>query len=398
MNPIIHIFFREIRTRLRDWRFWISVLSMPLIILVIGVIVALVQRSRAPIHIYITDQAQNLSIPPKAGFAFTPAPPLPIDSLKSRLQKGEGLLLYKPPADSTAVPTLEIYMREALSAPELERLEELLRTVILQRELLSCGLPSEKAELLLSAPLVKTFILTESEKTPKSAEIMTLLSTALSFFLFFIILNAGSQILLSILEEKTNRLAEYLLIYVSPMQLLTGKLLASLCLTLVQGGVWIGFVIGVGKFVLSSTAVGAGALYSLPWMWIGGFLIGGVLLYTFLYAAAGASSESVTELSSFAQSLYWPLLISFILVSAASLQSNDKLTIFLSHFPLTSPLAMPLRLAGGTVSLAEKLISMALLWVSVVGAQLFAARLYKRALLLYGQKLSWKGIWRLLSQ
>ncbi|MEN3040744.1 MAG: ABC transporter permease [Bacteroidia bacterium] len=396
MKAVIQVFSREVRMRLRDWRFWIGVLSVPLIFIVISVIIALVKRTRDPFRIYLTKEAQTLVLPSRTDFSFIPAPSTSIDSLKRGLRKGEGLLIYKSSPDSLSVPVLEIYLREALATSDLERLEELLRTAVLQQELRSCGIPSEKAQLLLNAPLVQTFILTEMEKGPKSAGIMALLSTALSFFLFFIILNGGWQILLSILEEKTNRLAEYLLIYVSPTQLLTGKLLASLFLTFVQSFIWFAFAVGGGSFILRSNASVAVSLSSLPWIWIALFMVGGVLLYTFLYAAAGASSESVTELSSFAQSLQWPLILSFILVSAASLQSNDTLTIFLSHFPLTSPLAMPLRLAGGTVSVIERILSLFWLWASVLGAQFIAARLYRRALLLYGQKLGWKGIWRLL--
>lgn len=388
------IFLREVQVRLRDWRFWLGVLSLPLLIGIVGGIVAVLQLNREPVKLYLIGEAQSLPLPSGRRFAFAGAPPLPVDSLTTHLQKGEGLLTCT--GDSAGIPHITIYVREALSTSDLEALEQLLRTAVLSRHLTELGLSPERAARLLTPPAVKALVLSETGKKPRAAEATAFLSTVLSFLLFFLILNAGGQVLLSVLEEKTNRLAEYLLIYVTPAQLLTGKLLAGIAMTLVQALVWIGFAAGGVQFARAAAPPLFDALAGLPWSWISGYLAGGILLYTFLYAAAGASSDSVTELSSFAQSLQWPLLISFILVSAASLQPGEGFSIFLSHFPLTSPLAMPLRLAGGDVSLAERLLSLGLLWGSVGGARFLAARLYQRALLLYGQKLSWKAIWHLL--
>lgn len=388
------IFLREMGVRVRDWRFWLGVLSLPLLAGIVGGIVVLVEKGRQPTKIYLVGQAQTLNLQSDRRFAFVEAPPMLLDTLLAQLNKGEGILLYEK--DSTSIPRFTVYVREAFSTGELEALEQLLRVAVLSMRLRELGLSPEQTALFLAPPVINALVLSEKGEKPRAAEATALLSTVLNILLFSLIMSAGGQILLSVLEEKSNRLAEYLLIYVTPTQLLTGKLLASITAALIQALVWIGFAVGGVQVAKVAAPPLFEALAGMPWGWIGIYLVGGILLYTFLYAAAGASSDSVTELSSFAQSLQWPLLISFFIVSVASLQASPALNVFLSHFPLTSPLAMPLRLTGSAVSLPERLLSLSILWGSVLGARFLAARLYQRALLLYGQKLSWKAIWYLL--
>lgn len=387
------VFLREVRVRLVSWQFWVSLLGLPLLIVAIGGVIALLHRARKPVKLYLVGQAQRLSFPPNSRFQFVEAPPLPLDSLKANLSDSDGLLVYNQEANSAVI---EVYVRKALSSPELEALERLLQISVLEQKLDEIGVPPEKRYLILMPPVVRTFILSDKSKSPQSAQALGGLSMMLSFVLFILIMSAGWQTLLSVLEEKTNRLAEYLLIYISPEQLLTGKLLAGIFLTVLQAAVWVGFAAVTFQAIASSTAAFLSVLSGLPWGWIGVYIVGGVLLYTFLYAIGGAASDSVTELSSFAQLLQWPLIIGFILISSASLEPNSPLSVFLSYFPLTSPLAMPMRLAGGGVESIELVLSAGILWGSVLWARSGAARIYRRALLLYGQKLSWKGIWSLL--
>ncbi|MCX7606916.1 MAG: ABC transporter permease [Bacteroidia bacterium] len=385
---------REIEVRLRDWRFWITILSIPVLIVGVGGVIALLERDRPPITIYLPAELRELNLPSTKRLRFVSAPAATTLELKAQLREKEGFLLRSPDTGNTA--TFLLYTKEPLPSVEEENLQRLLQTALQQERLRKIGLSPEKWAYLTTPPTLKTFVLSAKGEESQSASAVSFLGTLLSLFLFMIIISAGSQILLSVLEEKTNRLAEYLLTHISPAQLLTGKLLASLFLTFVQAGIWIAFGWG-GLYAAGTKATPLlNALSTSSWGWTLCFLLGGILLYAFLYAAAGASSDSVTELSSFGQALQWPLLLSFILVSTSAMQPQHPITIFLSHFPLTSPLAMPLRFTLSEIKTWEKLLSLFLLGISILGGRYLAARLYQRALLLYGQKLSWKAIWHLL--
>lgn len=394
MKAIALIFSREVRVRLRDWRFWVGVFSLPLLIGLVSTVVFLLERSQPMLRLYVFDPSQRLNLSPTESFLFVPAPSTAEKQLDSLLTDDSGILIYR--GDSGDIALLELHLREALGKERLEKLERLLRDALIEVRLREAGISPYLWQQIQRPPQVITFLHTERGKPPKPARGALFLREVLGFLLFLLIMNAGGQILLSVLEEKTNRLAEYMLIFVSPAHLLTGKILASLFLTLFQASIWAGLAIGGLVFMPTGSFPIRQAAEALPWEWLIPYAAGGVVLYIFLYAAAGASSDSITELSSFAQALQWPLLLSFLIVNIASLQPTDTFMIFLSHFPLTSALAMPLRIVSGEVPVWEKVLSIVLLWGSVYAAQRLSALLYRRGLLLYGQRLSWREIWQIL--
>jgi ABC-2 type transport system permease protein len=64
----------------------------------------------------------------------------------------------------------------------------------------------------------------------------------------------------------------------------------------------------------------------------------------------------------------------------------------LSIFPLTSPFVMVSRVIVGDPPAWEMALSVLLLILTMVGAILIAARLYRIGVLLYGQRPSWKAV------
>lgn len=387
------VWLREVHERLRNWRFWLGLLSLPLLgIIVIGV-VAWMNKDYEPLQIYYPSSLA-LSEGEQAPFlTLIPVPEKALDSLKQHLHQREALLMPQTPADGYP-PSYALYSREPLTPIEEGHLTTLLQRSFLTHGLQALGLSPQQYAPLLTPPTLHTFVL--SEKGSQATQALTLFRSAISILFFILLLGSSMQVLLSVLEEKSNRLAEYLLIYVPPKALLTGKILAALSLTLLQAVLW------VGMGIVSLTIVGPAVqpllalMKGLPWGAFFLYLVGGLLLYAFLYAIGGASSDSVTELSGFAQSVQWPLTVGYLLVVVASFQPSHPVMVFLSHFPLTAPLAMPLRIASGTVPFWEIALSLALLGASIFLSLRAAARFYALGLLLYGQKLSWRELWHYL--
>ncbi len=391
---------RELWIRLRDVRFWIGVLSLPLLIgAILGVTVLLKQDKRA-LSVYLIGAEELeplLASTPRLKF-------IPIDSTiaaqhKATLQEGEALLELSERSSTRVAFTL--YSREVLSEAEQEQLKQLLRQAIQQVRVRELGLPPDQWAYLNPQLAFQNYLLKPDTETPQAAGVLYLLSIAVSVLLYIVLSAAGFQILLSVLEEKSNRLAEYLAISVPVAQILTAKLLAGLLLALLRGGVLGLFIVGGGWWVqrqVPNLPFSLDAL-SVPWGWLLTYLLGGILLYAFLYAAAGASSDSVTELSGLAQIMQWvpTLLFMLIVFLWQNGPSQGQLILrLLSYFPLTAPIVMPGRLLTETVPLWENLLSLSLIALSTAGARVLGARLYERALFLYGQKLSWRSIWTFL--
>lgn len=388
---------RELWVRLRDLRFWIGVLSFPLLIgAVIGVTYLLKQEKR-PLSVYVVgDKALDSLLISGRRFLFLPIEPEIGPQRKVALQKGEALLELTERTPTRI--TFTLYSRETLSDADQEQLKQLLQQAIQQLRVRELGLSPEQWAYLNPQLSLQNYLLKPDEKAPQSASLTYVLSFAVSVLMYLILSAAGFQILLSVLEEKTNRLAEYLAISVPVAEILTAKLLAGLLLAFLRGGVLVLFIIAGGWGLQQQVPDFAGLLASLsvPWGWLIAYLLAGVFLYAFLYAAGGASSDSVTELSGLAQVMQWvPTLLFMLIVLLWQSGPGEGQLIWrlLSLFPLTAPIAMPARLLNETVPLWENLLALSLVILSAWGARKLGARLYKHALFLYGQKLSWRDIW-----
>lgn len=393
---------RELWIRLRDFRFWIGVLSLPLLIGAVLGVTVLLKREKPPISVYLVgadELAPLLASAPR--FKFTPIDSAVAPQRKATLQEGETLLELTEHAPTQLVFTL--YGREVLSEAEEGQLRQLLQQAIQRQRVRELGLSTEQWVYLNPQLRLQNYLLRPDSETPQSARLLALLSIAVSILIYFILSSAGFQILLSVLEEKANRLSEYLAISVPATEILTAKLLAALLLALLRGAIL--FLFAYGAFYWLGTQApqlinSLGAI-RVPWGWLIVYLVGGILLYAFLYAAGGASSDSTAELSGLAQVLQWvPTLVFMLIVLLWENGPNSGPLVWriLSYFPLTAPIAMPTRLLTEEVPLWENGIALVLLGASIAGARLLGARLYKQALFLYGQKFSWKDIWRALRQ
>lgn len=393
---------RELWVRLRDLRFWIGVFSFPLLISAVLGVTYLLKREKRPISLYlVSDKAWDSLLGGHPRFLFLPIEPEIAPQRKAALQPGEGLLELTEHA-STHI-TFTLYSREALSDADQEQLKQLLQQAIQQLRVRELGLSPEQWAYLNPQLSLQSYLLKPDEKAPQSASLVYVLSFAVSVLMYLILSAAGFQILLSVLEEKTNRLAEYLAISVPVADILTAKLLAGLLLAFLRGGVLVLFILGGGWWLQQGVPKLSGLLASLnvPWGWLLAYLLVGVLLYAFLYAAAGASSDSVTELSGLAQVMQWAPTLLFMLIVLLwqnGPAEGQLVWRLLSYFPLTAPIAMPARLLNETVPLWENLFALSLVVLSAWGARRLGARLYKHALFLYGQKLSWRSMWTLLRE
>ena len=66
--------------------------------------------------------------------------------------------------------------------------------------------------------------------------------------------------------------------------------------------------------------------------------------------------------------------------------ADSPLSVFLSMFPLTAPVAMPLRWASGGVPVYQLVIAMALTAATAVALVWLASTIYRRALIITGHR------------
>jgi len=246
--------------------------------------------------------------------------------------------------------------------------------------------------------------------------------------IYFFIFMCAQQVLRGVLEEKTNRIIEVLISSVKPMQLMLGKIVGVAMVGLTQFVAWIVLtfiLIMSAQFILphfldinpvmienavqlSEDTVNAQQLFSqnslieqiqdyfnfsftsllLCFLF---YFIFGYLIYASLYAAVGAAVDQETDSQQFLLPVTIPLILTIMLVMPISETPNGSLALWMSMIPLTSPVAMLIRLPAG-VPLQELLISMGLCVLFFFFCVWVAAKIYRIGILTYGKKSTWKDL------
>ena len=197
----------------------------------------------------------------------------------------------------------------------------------------------------------------------------------------------------SVVKEKENRTAEVLLLSLSPVQLMLGKVLGLGVLALLQMGIWLGgglLVMGRGQALLGDLQLAAlpAGFVAITVLY---FLLG-YLLYASALGALGALAPSLREGSQFTFIIILPLLVPIMLNSVFVEAPDGLVATVLSLFPLTAPTSMPTRLVAGTVPLWQVLLGLALLVLTAFAFVLLAARFFRADTLLSDATLDWRRV------
>ena len=224
-------------------------------------------------------------------------------------------------------------------------------------------------------------------------------SHPLTFFLpylvtiifYVVILGSASLLLSSVTKEKENRILEILMVSATPRQLLTGKIIGLGILGLVQTAVWVGTgrsLLGAGGSIFRLHASFQLPVSFLVWGLV--FFLLGYAVYASLMAGLGALVPNMREASQVTIVVIMPLIIPMFLISALIEEPNGMLSLVLSMFPLTAPVAMMTRLAAATVPWWQPALAAALLLVTAVFVVRAVANMFRAQTMLSGQAFSLK--------
>jgi ABC-2 type transport system permease protein len=132
--------------------------------------------------------------------------------------------------------------------------------------------------------------------------------------------------------------------------------------------------------------------FSIPALELGEILVAlayfllGYFFYAALYAAVGAMVSTEQE----AQQAQTPVVLLLIIPMACmQLVANDPrggTAELMTMLPFSSPILMPMRFLLGGASLAQLLLSLAILVASTAIVVVLAARIYRVGILMYGKR------------
>ena len=271
----------------------------------------------------------------------------------------------------------------------------------LQSALLAQYVPPELAALIMAPAQFERMEITP-DGTPNTREVevgRTVLPIIFGIMLIMGIIIGGSNLLNSVAEEKESRVIEVILTSVTPLAVMAGKVLALGASGLLQLAVWAGSVVVLGPLVFQQVP-DLGVLRVPPGLLVSvlGFFLAGYFVFAVIMAGIGAATTSTKEASQFSTLITLPSFIPIWAMQFIIVEPNGVFARVLSFIPITAPVAMMLRMAVTDISPSEVIASLLVLVLSGLGLLWISARVFRAGLLLYGQRMSLRGVWLAVRQ
>ena len=450
MNPftpsVMAVAYREFMQRVKTKWFILGTIGMPVIMVGVAFLIVFAMRdvedSEKGKTIGVVDSGGTVAnlLVEELNDGFVTASrardleELPADAIRERfLSTAYDYLLILPDGAATSAPgapvagreetddtgdrvTATLLARDKVPSGTLRSARNALQRALLQTRLQAAGVEAVDARELLRRPRLNAVNVTDTGET-RSQAIQSIASMGVVYFYFMLLVAYGQMVLMSTIEDKQSNIVEILASSLRPWELMLGKILGCGAMALAQIGIWA---------LMAATAVGffltRGGLASVPspGPGLGGgrdpitgetadlsgidlisdsiswesvilallFFILGYLLYTSVFAAAGAT---VSDLQDAQQAMTPIVLVSMISLIAGPLlmeSPNNRWAVILSMVPPFNAVVMPSRVFSTEVPLWQWGLSLLLLAAAVAAVVWLAGRIYRVGILMRGQRAS----------
>ena len=415
MKNIILIAKREFFTQVKKKSFIILTLLTPLLIIVFGGVVSLMfQANETQMQISVIDKnglfKDRLKSDQNIRYVFSSEETE--KSLIKALETTEEMnaVMIIPKKDIHELEnSIEVLTNKNLSNEARKNIAGNISEIIKAEKINALGISTAQIEDLNKG--VNLHVVNILEKEKKQDSFLVGVKSGLSIFLmycvFTFIMMYGIRVMRSVLEEKNNRVVEILISSVKPFELMMGKILGVTGVALVQFGVWVvmifasvmtlgssnvGMVSGVAEVQMVLSALSQINYGLILFVFVIYFLLG-YLFYSAMYAAIGSAVDNETETQQFTLFAILPMMLGFYGSITIMNNPDGPMSFWLSMIPFTSPIAMLARIPFD-VPVWELVLSIVILLVSTLGMVFIASKIYRVGILMYGNKITLKELWK----
>lgn len=443
MNKIGLIISREYLTRVSKKSFIIMIILAPILLaalIVVPVIVA--NQTQKSMKVMVVDEndffINRFSDNAKTTFSYRSGE---IEVIKKEaLESGFDAVLHI--LKGTQALKTNLYHKDEPSMTFNSNIESQMDKLLFDRLLIDTfkidPVKYEQLKNLTRSSIANIKITDTGQEKESQAEIARIVGMFSGLAIYFFIFMFASQVLRGVLEEKTSRIVEVLISSVKPMELMMGKIIGIAMVGLTQFLIWVGltFVLIYGVQIAAPDifqseaimqqmaspetamvaqsqivpvdnadmpAVSVFALidhyfnvsFTVLLLSFLFYFIFGYLIYAALFAAVGSAVDNETDSQQFTLPVTIPLLLTIMLLMPITENPNGPLAFWMSMIPLTSPVAMLIRLPSG-VPLMQLLSSMAICVLFFVFCVWFASKVYRVGILMYGKKVTYRELFKWL--
>ena len=415
MKNIILIAKREFFTQVKKKSFIILTLLTPLLIIIFGGVVSLMfQANETQMQISVIDKSglfkDKLKSDQNIRYIFSSEETE--KSLIKALETTEemnGVMIIPKKEIHELENSIEILTNKNLSNEARRNIAGNISEIIKAEKINALGISTAQIEDLNKG--VNLHVVNVLEKEKKQDSFLVGVKSGLSMFLmycvFTFLMMYGIRVMRSVLEEKNNRVVEILISSVKPFELMMGKILGVTGVALVQFGVWVvmifasvmtlgssnvGMVSGVAEVQMVLSALSQINYGLILFVFVIYFLLG-YLFYSAMYAAIGSAVDNETETQQFTLFAILPMMLGFYGSITIMNNPDGPMSFWLSMIPFTSPIAMLARIPFD-VPVWELVLSIGILLVSTLGMVFIASKIYRVGILMYGNKVTLKELWK----
>ena len=257
----------------------------------------------------------------------------------------------------------------------------------------------------------------EANQTIVRDKVMEVLGMLLPYLtimlLYFMVISYGNSVSQLMIMEKESKLMDTMLISLHPEAMVFGKLLATICSSILQIFLWIGAVIGgfaagIGIMKQFFPSEDNTMLIFLGFIKELGlfepvnivlaviFIAFSFSLYISLAAVGGSMASNREEAGSMNTLFVMPLLVSFLVVLNLGGLNAGEIAKPIMYIPFTAALIMPAKLCLGAVQLSDAIISLVIMIATTLAIVIAAGRVYKMMSLYKGNKPKVTDVFKIL--
>jgi ABC-2 type transport system permease protein len=246
---------------------------------------------------------------------------------------GSGAIHYysQSPSYQTLANWLEVAVNQVVKQSRIEALQippESVAAITKQTQLRQFGLVQQRSD-------------GQVEDAKEENRLLTFVVPFTGLFLMFMmIMSVAPAMLNNVLEEKIQKISEFLVSSITPFQLMLGKLLGAVAVGLTLSAIYLGAVFWLAQYYEIADSVPI-TLYA----WFIFYLIVALVIFGSIFSAIGAACSEIRD----AQSLMTPaiLLVIIPLMCIGPVLDSPTSTFakLVSLFPPATPMLMFVRIA-----------------------------------------------------
>lgn len=317
------------------------------------------------------------------------------DEAKDKL---EGVFVIPPKALVDQETQLTYYSRASTDFMTQERLGRLANRSLQSLRLSANGVKPELVEKLLQDLSVDAVQLSRSGEKKTGGELNFIVAFIFGLLLILPSFVYGQETMRGIVQEKTDRVVEVLVSSVTPMELLTGKILGIAAVGLTQIFVWLTMIGLVGAFLSPMVAAAdinlAQFIRPVVFAFFFLFFILAYLTYVCVYAIAGAVCNSEKEAQQFIMPIMMLMMMPWFLMMPIVMNPDAPFAIAFSLAPVFGPITMFVRTLVTEPPIWHIAASIGISVATIILFFWVTAKIFRVGILSYGKRPTIPELWK----